>query len=173
MVIRERIDYRVNEKNVLPVPLCGETAEQLLGRVDKAAAVRAGVSVPGTVFVRRKDGVLKELPRYYDDMLFTHDGARVERVLEGVDWSRVRYEVRKFTFEGIRRALDNDAKVLSLTSGYVGEDHTGYPSDETAVDEVRAGWLDLVMNKVGCVVKSQQVFNLTEYRFIMVLSDWF
>ncbi|KAJ8174829.1 hypothetical protein LV161_008840, partial [Aspergillus fumigatus] len=149
MVRRERIDFRAFEKSRYSSPMCGESHEEWFARVHRDEALKKGYCIPLTVFVRRKDSVVKELPRFYDDMMFTYDGARIEKVLDGVDWSRVRHGVRQFVLEGINRVLHDDAKLLSLVSGDVSE-LDGLSSFEDGVSSVDGynpgefGWLDCV-----------------------------
>lgn len=155
MVRRQREDFRTHLKGVLRKPYCGESADEFFARTNRNEAMKNGLSIPTTVFVRRKDGVVKELPVFYDDMMFTYDGARIERVLNGVDWTRVRSHVRLFAFDGINKALEKDATTLSLCPGEFREaDYDVDFGDEDEADTPvasRLGWLDEVRQKV-CVV---------------------
>jgi hypothetical protein len=163
MVRRERIDFRAFEKSRYSSPMCGESHEEWFARVHRDEALKKGYSIPLTVFVRRKDSVIKELPRFYDDMMFTYDGARIEKVLDGVDWSRVRHGVRQFVLEGINRVLHDDAKLLSLVSGDVSE-LDGLSSFEDGVSSVDGcnpgefGWLDCVREEVSDLFECFYVF---------------
>lgn len=155
MVRRRREDYRVSLKQRGSVPLCGETEEEHFARVNRSDALKKGIPIPMTVFVRRKDFVIKELPTFYDDMLFTYDGARIERVLNGINWASVRGQVRSFALEGITCALESDAKTLSLLPGQVCHDDESVSfGDDDVVDSqsdmIQPGWLDAVREKV-CV----------------------
>lgn len=154
MVRRRRDDFRVLWKQRFPVQLCGETKEECFARVNRSEALKKGIPIPMTVFVRRKDGVIKELPMFYDDMMFTYDGARVERVLNGVDWSSVRSQVRCYALDGISKALESDAKTLSLLSGESCEvdESVSFGDEEITGSQcgsLRTGWLDIVREKVS------------------------
>jgi hypothetical protein len=149
MVQRERIDFRVREKGYPRSRMCGESEEQYLGRVQRDEAVRRGISIPGTVFVRRRDGVVRELSRFYDDMMFTYDGARAERVLANVHFECAKHEVRVYALQGITDALRRDARALSLLPGESSDDsELSMFGDEDFVDEGQPGWLDSVVQKV-------------------------
>lgn len=149
MVLCERVDFRVFEKKFPMFGIRGETADERLGRLDKPEAIRKGIPLPATVFVRRRDGLLKELPRVFDDMLFTYDGARVERVLECAERLSVGHKARKFAFDGITRALDEDAKVLSLLSGESSESDYGDSSPEPVLNGSQGGWADKLRKQVS------------------------
>lgn len=153
MVLRERLDFRMYEKSYSSDPFCGESAEERLCRVCPEQGRKKGFVPPLTVFIRRKDGVIKELPRFYDDMLFTYDGARIERVFAGFPWERVKHDVRVFAFEGINRALHDDAKKLSLLAGEGPEDgQEDFFKDDGLMDmmsdEHEVGWLDALSSRV-------------------------
>lgn len=152
MVRRRRHDFRVSSKSFGLQRLCGESTEECFARVNRSEALKKGVPIPMTVFVRRRDGVIKELPLFYDDMMFTYDGARIERVLNGINWGAVRGTVRSFALDGITRAMEDDAKRLSLLSGEVCEVDESVSFDDEDVDEQlqvsETGWLDVVREKV-------------------------
>lgn len=113
MVVCERIDFRVYENTSVLCLMCGESQEEFVGRVDHERAVRLGYQVPSTVFVRRKDGIVKELSRFYASEEFTYGGGRVSGVRSSSEWS----DANAWSSFNVELCMESDARLLSLLSG--------------------------------------------------------
>lgn len=117
MVVSERHDFRVYEnKSVLPL-MCGESQMEFIGRVDHERAVRLGYAVPSTVFVRRKDGTVKELSRFYNSEEFTYEGGLVR----GARSSSECLHTKAWSSFNVGYCMESDARTLSLLSGSFSE----------------------------------------------------
>ena len=114
MVRRQREDFRVKQKGPLTARLCGESAEQYIGRVHPELARENGYPIPEDVFIRRRDGVLKLVGRFYDDQLQSHDGATLESVVQGVRNCFAKNEVEEYVLGFVNVSAEGDAKQLSL-----------------------------------------------------------
>lgn len=132
MVLKERIDCRQleDEKYALG-KRSGESDQDYVCRVFPDEGKRRGWHMPDTVFIRRSDCVVKELPRVYEDTEFSYDGQPLG--------------LRKWTAsERLRWKTDASRGVFVLKSRSVDDVYLS-PKCRIEVDET-TGELDMVCN---------------------------